>query len=116
MANDIFNALSKKYTSEKKIVDTGLIDFNYFFYSLALFSLLNNNGGDNENNLISLFLTMQPSVGIQSPRDNGKGIYITYQNKFREKMRELKKIYPSYFNNGEPDEVKVTSFNKIFSM
>jgi len=116
VANDIFNALSKKYTSEKKIVDTGLIDFNYFFYSLALFSLLNNNGEDNENNLISLFLTMQPSVGIQSPRDNGKGIYITYQNKFREKMRELKKIYPSYFNNGEPDEVKVTSFNKIFSM
>ena len=116
VANDIFNALSKKYTSEKKIVDTGLIDFNYFFYSLALFSLLNNNGEDNENNLISLFLTMQPSVGIQSPRDNGKGIYITYQNKFREKMRELKKIYPSYFNNGESDEVKVTSFNKIFSM
>jgi len=116
VANDIFNALSKKYTSEKKIVDTGLIDFNYFFYSLALFSLLNNNGEDNENNLISLFLTMQPSVGIQSPRDNGKGMYITYQNKFREKMRELKKIYPSYFNNGEPDEVKVTSFNKIFSM
>ena len=116
VANDIFNALSKKYTSEKKIVDTGLIDFNYFFYSLALFSLLNNNGEDNENNLISLFLTMQPSVGIQNPRDNGKGIYITYQNKFREKMRELKKIYPSYFNNGEPDEVKVTSFNKIFSM
>ena len=116
VANDIFNALSKKYTSEKKIVDTGLIDFNYFFYSLALFSLLNNNGEDNENNLISLFLTMQPSVGIQSPRDKGKGMYITYQNKFREKMRELKKIYPSYFNNGEPDEVKVTSFNKIFSM
>ena len=116
VVNSIFNALSKKYTTEKKIVDTGLIDFNYFFYSLALISLLENNGEDNENNLISLFLTMQPSVGIQNPRDNGKGIYITYQNKFREKMRELKKIYPSYFNNGEPDEVKVTSFNKIFSM
>jgi len=116
VVNSIFNALSKKYTIEKKIVDTGLIDFNYFFYSLALISLLENNGEDNENNLISLFLTMQPSVGIQNPRDNGKGIYITYQNKFREKMRELKKIYPSYFNNGEPDEVKVTSFNKIFSM
>ena len=116
VVNSIFNALSRKYTTEKKIVDTGLIDFNYFFYSLALISLLENNGEDNENNLISLFLTMQPSVGIQNPRDNGKGIYITYQNKFREKMRELKKIYPSYFNNGEPDEVKVTSFNKIFSM
>ena len=116
VVNSIFNSLSKKYTTEKKIVDTGLIDFNYFFYSLALISLLENNGEDNENNLISLFLTMQPSVGIQNPRDNGKGIYITYQNKFREKMRELKKIYPSYFNNGEPDEVKVTSFNKIFSM
>ena len=116
VVNSIFNALSRKYTTEKKIVDTGLIDFNYFFYSLALIYLLENNGEDNENNLISLFLTMQPSVGIQNPRDNGKGIYITYQNKFREKMRELKKIYPSYFNNGEPDEVKVTSFNKIFSM
>ena len=43
-------------------------------------------------------------------------MYITYQNKLRDKLRELKKIYPTYFNNGEPDEIKVTSFNKIFSM
>jgi len=115
-SNTIFNGLSKKYTQEKGIVDTGLIDFNYFFYSIAIFSLQINNGDDDENNLISLFLAMLPSTGIQSPRDNGKGMYITYQNKFREKLRELKKIYPSYFNNGEPDEIKVTSFNKIFSM
>ena len=115
-SNTIFNGLSKKYTQEKGIVDTGLIDFNYFFYSIAIFSLQINNGEDDENNLISLFLAMQPSTGIQNPRDNGKGMYITYQNKFREKLRELKKIYPSYFNNGEPDEIKVTSFNKIFSM
>ena len=115
-SNTIFNGLSKKYTQEKGIVDTGLIDFNYFFYSIAIFSLQANNGEDDENNLISLFLAMQPSTGIQNPRDNGKGMYITYQNRFREKLRELKKIYPSYFNNGEPDEIKVTSFNKIFSM
>ena len=115
-SNTIFNGLSKKYTKEKGIVDTGLIDFNYFFYSIAIFSLQANNGEDDENNLISLFLAMQPSTGIQNPRDNGKGMYITYQNRFREKLRELKKIYPSYFNNGEPDEIKVTSFNKIFSM
>ena len=115
-SNTIFNGLSKKYTQEKGIVDTGLIDFNYFFYSIAIFSLQVNNGEDDENNLISLFLAMQPSTGIQNPRDNGKGMYITYQNRFREKLRELKKIYPSYFNNGEPDEIKVTSFNKIFSM
>ena len=115
-SNTIFNGLSKKYTQEKGIVDTGLIDFNYFFYSIAIFSLQTNNGEDDENNLISLFLAMQPSTGIQNPRDNGKGMYITYQNRFREKLRELKKIYPSYFNNGEPDEIKVTSFNKIFSM
>ena len=114
-ANTIFNGLSKKYTQEKGIADTGLIDFNYFFYSIAIFALQTNNGEDNENNLISLFLAMQPSSGIQNPRDNGKGMYITYQNKFREKLRELKKIYPSYFNNGEPDEIKLTSFNKIFS-
>ena len=115
-SNTIFNGLSKKYTQEKGIVDTGLIDFNYFFYSIAIFSLQANNGEDDENNLISLFLAMQPSTGIQNPRDNGKGMYITYQNRFREKLRELKKIYPSYFNNGEPDEIKVTSFNKIFSI
>ena len=115
-SNTIFNGLSKKYTQEKGIVDTGLIDFDYFFYSIAIFSLQANNGEDDENNLISLFLAMQPSTGIQNPRDNGKGMYITYQNRFREKLRELKKIYPSYFNNGEPDEIKVTSFNKIFSM
>ena len=115
-SNTIFNGLSKKYTQEKGIVDTGLIDFNYFFYSIAIFSLQANNGEDDENNLISLFLAMQPSTEIQNPRDNGKGMYITYQNRFREKLRELKKIYPSYFNNGEPDEIKVTSFNKIFSM
>ena len=59
---------------------------------------------------------MQPSVGIQKPRNTGKGMYITYQNKLRDKLSELKKIYPSYFNKGEPDEIKVTSFNKIFSM
>ena len=115
-SNTIFNGLSKKYTQEKGIVDTGLIDFNYFFYSIAIFALQANNGEENENNLISLFLAMQPSPGIQNPRNNGKGMYITYQNKFREKLRELKKIYPTYFNNGEPDEIKVTSFNKIFSM
>ena len=115
-SNTIFNGLSKKYTQEKGIVDTGLIDFNYFFYSIAIFALQANNGEENENNLISLFLAMQPSPGIQNPRNNGKGMYITYQNRFREKLRELKKIYPTYFNNGEPDEVKVTSFNKIFSM
>ena len=114
-SNTIFNRLSKKYTKEKGIVDTGLIDFNYFFYSIAIFSFLANNEDDEENNLISLFLAMLPSTGIQNPRDNGKGMYITYQNKFREKLRELKKIYPSYFNNGEPDEIKLTSFNKIFS-
>ena len=115
-SNTIFNGLSKKYTQEKGIVDTGLIDFNYFFYSIAIFALQANNGEENENNLISLFLAMQPSPGIQNPRNNGKGMYITYQNRFREKLRELKKIYSTYFNNGEPDEVKVTSFNKIFSM
>ena len=115
-SNTIFNGLSKKYTQEIGIVDTGLIDFNYFFYSIAIFALQANNGEENENNLISLFLAMQPSPGIQNPRNNGKGMYITYQNKFREKLRELKKIYPTYFNNGEPDEIKVTSFNKIFSM
>ena len=115
-ANTVFNGLSKKYTSEKNITDTGLIDFNYFFYSIAIFALQNNNGEEDENNLISLFLAMQPSIGIQNPRDNGKGMYITYQNKFRDKLRELKKIYPNYFNNGEPDEIKATSFNKIFSI
>ena len=114
-SNTIFNGLSKKYTKEKGIVDTGLIDFNYFFYSIAIFSFQINSEDDEENNLISLFLAMLPSSGIQNPRDNGKGMYITYQNKFREKLRELKKIYPSYFNNGEPDEIKLTSFNKIFS-
>ena len=114
-ANTIFNGLSKKYTSEKSIPDTGLIDFNYFFYSIAIFALQNNNDEEDENNLISLFLAMQPSFGIQNPRDNGKGMYITYQNKFRDKLRELRKIYPNYFNNGEPDEIKATSFNKIFS-
>ena len=114
-SNTIFNGLSKKYTKEKGIVDTGLIDFNYFFYSIAIFSFKINSEDDEENNLISLFLAMLPSSGIQNPRDNGKGMYITYQNKFREKLRELKKIYPSYFNNGEPDEIKLTSFNKIFS-
>ena len=115
-ANTIFNGLSKKYCSEKNITDTGLIDFNHFFYSIAIFALQNNNGEEDENNLISLFLAMQPSVGIQNPRDNGKGMYITYQNKLRDKLRELKKIYPNYFNNGEPDEIKATSFNKIFSI
>ena len=114
-SNTIFNGLSKKYTKEKGIVDTGLIDFNYFFYSIAIFSFQINSEDDEENNLISLFLAMLPSSGIQNPRDNGKGMYITYQNKFREKLRELKKIYPSYFNNGEPDEIKLTSFNKICS-
>ena len=114
--NIIFNGLSKKYTRDKGIPDTGLIDFNYFFYSIGIFALKANNGEEDENNLISLFLAMQPSIGIQRPRDNGKGMYITYQNRFRDKLRELKKIYPSYFNNGEPDEIKVTSFNKIFSM
>ena len=114
-SNTIFNGLSKKYTKEKGIVDTGLIDFNYFFYSIAIFSFQINSEDDEENNLISLFLAMLPSSGIQNPRDNGKGMYITYQNKFREKLRELKKIYPSYFNNGEPDDIKLTSFNKIFS-
>jgi len=115
-SNTIFNGLSKKYTQEKGIVDTGLIDFNYFFYSIAIFALQANNGEENENNLISLFLAMQPSPGIQNPRNNGKGMYITYQNRFREKLRELKKIYPTYFNNGEPDEIKITSFNKLFSI
>ena len=114
-SNTIFNGLSKKYSKEKGIVDTGLIDFNYFFYSIAIFSFQINSEEDEQNNLISLFLAMLPSSGIQNPRDNGKGMYITYQNKFREKLRELKKIYPSYFNNGEPDEIKLTSFNKIFS-
>ncbi len=114
--NTVFNGLSKKYTNDKGIPDTGLIDFNYFFYSIAIYALKANNGEEDENNLISLLLAMQPSCGIQRPRDNGKGMYITYQNKFRDKLRELKKIYPSYFNNGEPDEIKVTSFNKIFSM
>ena len=114
--NAIFSGLSKKYTQEKGIPDTGLIDFNYFFYSIGIFALKADNGEEDENNLISLLLAMQPSCGIQNPRDNGKGMYITYQNKFRDKLRELKKIYPSYFNNGEPDEIKVTSFNKIFSM
>ena len=114
-SNTIFNGLSKKYTKEKGIVDTGLIDFNYFFYSIAIFSFQINSEDDEENNLISLFLAMLPSSGIQNPRDNGKGMYITYQNKFREKLKKKKKIYPSYFNNGEPDEIKLTSFNKIFS-
>ena len=114
--NEIFNGLSKKYTHEKEIPDTGLINFNYFFYSIGVFALKANNGEEKENNLISLLLSMQPSSGIQNPRDNGKGMYITYQNKFRDKLRELKKIYPKYFNKGEPDEIKVTSFNKIFSM
>ena len=114
--NLVFNGLSKKYTKDKAIPDTGLIDFNYFFYSIGIFALQANNGEEDENNLISLLLAMQPSIGIQRPRDNGKGIYITYQNKFRDKLRELKKIYPSYFNKGEPDEIKITSFNKIFSM
>ena len=114
--NSIFNGLSKKYTLTKKIPDTGLIDFNLFFYSIGIFALKANNGEEDENNLISLLLAMQPSVGIQKPRDTGKGMYITYQNKLRDKLSELKKIYPSYFNKGEPDEIKVTSFNKIFSM
>ena len=114
--NTIFNGLSKKYTRDNKIPDTGLIDFNYFFYSIGIFALKENNGEEDENNLISLLLAMQPSVGIQRPRDTGKGMYITYQNKLRDKLRELKKIYPSYFNKGEPDEIKITSFNKIFSM
>ena len=114
--NSIFNGLSKKYTKDKGIPDTGLIDFNYFFYSIGIFALKANNGEEDENNLISLLLAMQPSIGIQKPRDTGKGIYITYQNKLRDKLRELKKFYPSYFNNGEPDEIKITSFNKIFSM
>jgi hypothetical protein len=114
--NTVFNGLSKKYTKDKGIPDTGLIDFNFFFYSIAIYALKANNGEEDENNLISLLLAMQPSRGIQRPRDNGKGMYITYQNKFRDKLRELKKIYPSYFNNGEPDIIKVTSFNKIFSM
>ena len=106
--------MSKKYTKDKGIPDTGLIDFNFFFYSIAIYALKANNGEEDENNLISLLLAMQPSMGIQRPRDNGKGMYITYQNKFRDKLRELKKIYHSYFNNGEPDEIKATSFNKIF--
>ena len=114
--NLVFNGLSKKYTKDKAIPDTGLIDFNYFFYSIGIFALQADNGEEDENNLISLLLAMQPSIGIQRPRDNGKGMYITYQNKFRDKLRELKKIYPSYFNKGEPDEIKITSFNKIFSM
>ena len=114
--NSIFNGLSKKYTRDKGIPDTGLIDFNFFFYSIGIFALKANNGEEDENNLISLLLAMQPSIGIQRPRDTGKGIYITYQNRLRDKLRELKRIYPSYFNNGEPDEIKVTSFNKIFSM
>ena len=114
--NLVFNGLSKKYTKDNAIPDTGLIDFNYFFYSIGIFALQANNGEEDENNLISLLLAMQPSIGIQRPRDNGKGMYITYQNKFRDKLRELKKIYPSYFNKGEPDEIKITSFNKIFSM
>ena len=114
--NAIFNGLSKKYTKEAGIPDTGLINFNYFFYSIGIFALKANNGEEDENNLISLLLSMQPSTGIQNPRNNGKGMYITYHNGLRDKLRELKKIYPSYFNNGEPDEIKVTSFNKIFSM
>ena len=114
--NTVFNGLSKKYTKDKGIPDTGLIDFNFFFYSIGIFALKVNNSEEDENNLISLLLAMLPSSGIQSPRDNGKGMYITYQNKLRDKLRELKKIYPTYFNNGEPDEIKVTSFNKIFSM
>ena len=114
--NSIFNGLSKKYTRDKGIPDTGLIDFNYFFYSIGIFALKANNGEEDENNLISLLLAMQPSIGIQKPRNTGKGMYITYHNKLRDKLRELKKIYPSYFNNGEPDEIKITSFNKIFSM
>ena len=114
--NAVFNGLSKKYTSDKGIPDTGLIDFNYFFYSIAIYALKANNGEEDENNLISILLAMQPSSGIQKPRDNGKGMYITYQNKFRDKLRTLKKIYPSYFNNGEPDEIKITSFNKLFSI
>ena len=114
--NSVFSGLSKKYTKDKGMPDTGLIDFNFFFYSIGIFALKANNGEENENNLISLLLAMLPSIGIQRPRDNGKGMYITYQNKLRDKLRELKKIYPTYFNNGEPDEIKVTSFNKIFSM
>ena len=114
--NSVFSGLSKKYTKDKGMPDTGLIDFNFFFYSIGIFALKANNGEEDENNLISLLLAMLPSIGIQRPRDNGKGMYITYQNKLRDKLRELKKIYPTYFNNGEPDEIKVTSFNKIFSM
>ena len=114
--NSVFSGLSKKYTKDKGMPDTGLIDFNFFFYSIGIFALKANNGEEDENNLISLLLAMLPSSGIQRPRDNGKGMYITYQNKLRDKLRELKKIYPSYFNNGEPDEIKITSFNKIFSM
>ena len=55
-SNTIFNGLSKKYTKEKGIVDTGLIDFNYFFYSIAIFSFQINSEDDEENNLISLFV------------------------------------------------------------
>ena len=114
-ANTIFNGLSKIYTSEKKISDTGLLDFNFFLYSIPLFALQNDSEQEDESKLISLFLTMQPSKGIQNPRDTGKGMYITYQNKFRNKLRRLKTHYPNYFNNGEPDDIKATSFNKIFS-
>ena len=101
--NSVFSGLSKKYTKDKGMPDTGLIDFNFFFYSIGIFALKANNGEEDENNLISLLLAMLPSIGIQRPRDNGKGMYITYQNKLRDKLRELKKIYPTYFNNGEPD-------------
>ena len=77
-SNSVFNGLSKKYTNDKGISDTGLIDFNFFFYSIGIFALKANNGEEDENNLISLLLTMLPSTGIKRPRDNGKGMYITY--------------------------------------
>ena len=113
--NTVFNGLSKNYTEEKDIPDTGLLDFNFFFYSIGIFSLMANNSEDDENNLISLLMSMLPSLGLRKPRDNGKGLYISYQNKFRSKLMKLKKIFPSYFHSGETDDIKVTSFNNIFS-
>ena len=115
-SNAIFNGLSKRYTEERNLNDTGVIDFTKFYYAIGIAALRIQNEEQDENNLISLLLSMQPSRGIQNPRDTGKGIFISYQNKFTNKLNELKKIYPSYFNNGEPDDIKTTSFNDIFSL
>ena len=115
-SNAIFNGLSKRYTEERNLNDTGVIDFTKFYYAIGIAALRIQNDEQDENNLISLLLSMQPSRGIQRPRDTGKGIFISYQNKFTNKLNELKKVYPSYFNNGEPDDIKTTSFNDIFSL